>query len=296
MPKIWIKIIIFCVCTLAVPLFAKDQIPEPKGWVNDYAGVISDHYRQKMDSLISDLERKTSAEIAVLTVSSIAPYDERSYARLIFDSWRPGKKGKDNGVLVLLAVKERRWRIETGYGIEGTLSDGLCGEIGRNYMVPYFKDGKYGEGLYNGVSAIAQKISDEAKVTLSGSADLKHVVRKKETAPFLMYIFIPIFFFLWNLPWPVFIGLPFTLLFAFALSGITPFLGILVVLSYIASLLFRLHYWHKTPSHKRKNFFGPQAYGGTFTTGGWSGGGGFGGGGGGFGGGGGGGGGAGGGF
>ncbi|MDD5450158.1 MAG: TPM domain-containing protein [Candidatus Omnitrophica bacterium] len=126
------------------------DIPRPEGWVNDFANVLSSDEKDKIGSLALDLEEKSSVELAVVTAGSIAPYDEKEYARLLFDSWKPGKKGKDNGVLILLAVKERLWRIETGYGIEGTLPDGLCGDIGRQYMVPYFKEGKYGEGLYQG--------------------------------------------------------------------------------------------------------------------------------------------------
>lgn len=142
-------------------LFAENVL-QPQGWVNDFANVISTEYRDKMTGLIQKLEERTSAELAVVTVESITPYDEKGYARLLFDSWKPGKKGKDNGVLVLLAVKDRAWRIETGYGVEGILPDGLCGEIGRKYMVPYFKEGKYGEGLYQGVLKIYEIISGEA--------------------------------------------------------------------------------------------------------------------------------------
>lgn len=149
-------------------LFAAD-LPHPAGWVNDFAGVISPGYEEKLNSLIGELEEKTSTEIAVVTVDSISPYSEIEYARRAFDNWKPGKKGKDNGVLVLLAVKERRWRIETGYGIEGILPDGLCGEIGRNYMVPYFKEGKYGEGLYQGVSKISQIIAQSANTGLAAN-------------------------------------------------------------------------------------------------------------------------------
>ena len=85
----------------------------------------------------------------------------------------PGKKGKDNGVLVLLAIKERRWRIETGYGVEGILPDGLCGEIGRNYMVPYFKGAKFSEGLYSGVAKIADIIAKDTKIELNSLKGLQ---------------------------------------------------------------------------------------------------------------------------
>ncbi len=164
--------ICFLSALLFLPFFLYAQdIPRPAGWINDFAGVISSEYKEKLNSLISELEEKTSAEIAVVTINSIAPYDETQYARALFDKWKPGKKGKDNGVLVLLAVKERRWRIETGYGIEGILPDGLCGEIGRNYMVPYFKDGKYSQGLYLGVAKISQIIAKNANIELNIPAE-----------------------------------------------------------------------------------------------------------------------------
>ena len=141
--------------------YTQDKIPQPQGRVNDFAGVIDAAAKEKLNSLISEVENKTSSEIAVVTIESIAPYGEIEYARLLFDNWKPGKKGKDNGVLILLAVKERRWRIETGYGLEQLLPDGLCGEIGRNYMVPYFKEAKYAEGLYSGVKKISGILTGE---------------------------------------------------------------------------------------------------------------------------------------
>jgi uncharacterized protein len=281
-------------CFLAKPLCA-NNVPRPVGWVNDFANVISAEYQNKLTALIQESEEKTSSEIAVVTIQSIAPYDEKEYARLLFDNWKPGKKGKDNGVLVLLAIKERRWRIETGYGVEGILPDGLCGEIGRNYMVPYFKEGKYAQGLYYGTAAIARVISLDAKATINNLEGVKLKKRINEP-PLFVYFFAPLFFFLWNLPWPFFIGFPFTLLFALAFFAASPILGVLVIVGYIASMLVRYNYWSRLPPDERKSFFGPLAYGGTFSGGssggGW--GGGFGGGG--FGGGGGGGGGAGGGF
>jgi len=160
------KLCLLSIFLLTALFVYAENVPQPQGWVNDFAGVINPEYKDKLTSLISELEEKTAAEIAVVTIDSISPYGEIEYARLLFDNWKPGKKGKDNGVLVLLAIKERRWRIETGYGVEGILPDGLCGEIGRNYMAPYFKDGKYGEGIYQGVLKISQVIAKDANVSL----------------------------------------------------------------------------------------------------------------------------------
>lgn len=187
------------------PLFVSAQdVPQPVGWINDFANVISPEYKSRLTSLIEEVEQKTTSEIAVVTINSIAPYDEKEYARRLFDNWNPGKKGKDNGILVLLAIKERRWRIETGYGLEGILPDSRCGEIGRNYMVPYFKDGRYNEGLYYGIAAISKVIAQDTHVSLNSIEESSETLNAKNTSkgynasreaiPFIFLFFL--FFFL----------------------------------------------------------------------------------------------------
>lgn len=186
--------------------FVQAQVPSPEGRVNDFAGVISSDYLQKINSLIEEVEQKTSAEVAVVTQPSIAPYGADQYAQMLFDNWKIGKKGKDNGVLILLAVKEREWRIHTGYGVEGILPDGVCGRIGRDYMVPYFKDGQYAEGLYYGVAATANIIAKDANVTLDGLTDVVFQEGSQSISPFwLFFIILCIFFIMFNRP---FIWLP----------------------------------------------------------------------------------------
>jgi len=186
MRKIFLLFFSLLFCTL---IYAQ-HVPEPTGWVNDYALVISNEYQEKLTSLIKEVEAKTSAEIFVVTLRSIAPFDEKQYTRSLFDKWQPGKKGKDNGVLLLLAIKERRWRIETGYGIEGILPDGLCGEIGRNYMVPYFKNGKYSEGLYQGALKISQIITRDANVNLIALEGFKDKLPWESKAPIIFLLFL----------------------------------------------------------------------------------------------------------
>ncbi len=171
-----------------------EELLQPRGWINDFAGVISQEYKDKLTALISELEEGTSAEIGIVNFNYIAPYDEKEYARLLFDNWKPGKKGKDNGVLVFLAIKERRWRIETGYGVEGILPDGLCGEIGRSFMVPYFKEGKYAEGLYQGILKISQVIAKDSKVSLKALEGFEEISAENEIpwnsiAPIIFILF-----------------------------------------------------------------------------------------------------------
>ncbi|MFA6610207.1 MAG: TPM domain-containing protein, partial [Candidatus Omnitrophota bacterium] len=181
----------FFIAILITSLFSgsllADEIGKPSGWVNDRADVISQEYREKLESILSELESKTTAEIFVVTVRSIAPLDEREYTLKLMDSWKPGKKGKDNGAIVLVAIDERRWRIETGYGLEGILPDGRCGSIGRSYMVPYFKDKRYGEGLYIGVSAIAGIIAKDQNVILNG---LVAVAPARQSLPDIAFLVI----------------------------------------------------------------------------------------------------------
>ena len=175
---------------LSFSSWTQAQVPTPEGRVNDFAGVISPEYQENISSLIQEVEQKTSTEIAVVTQPSIAPYGADQYAQTLFDNWKIGKKGRDNGVLILLAVKEREWRIQTGYGVEGILPDGVCGRIGRDYMVPYFKDGKYTEGLYYGVAAVANIIAKDANVTLDG---LKDVSFQEQSPDVSALWYIPIF-------------------------------------------------------------------------------------------------------
>ncbi len=155
------------VCASHGICYAAIDLPQPAGWVNDFAGVITPEEEASISSVIKTLEEKTGAEIAVVTLGTTHPRDEVTYARELFDLWQPGKEGKDNGVLVLVAVDDRTWRIESGYGAEAALPDGLAGQIGRESMVPEFQKGNFGKGLYEGVVRIAGVLARDA-----GAGDL----------------------------------------------------------------------------------------------------------------------------
>ncbi len=141
--------------------------PRPAGYTGDFAGVIAPGYRQNIEALATELERKTSAEIAVVTVNNLDGMDIDSYAVDLFEEWGIGKRGKDNGLLVLFAMEEKKVRIEAGYGLEGIIPDGLAGDIIRQKMLPAFREGKYGLGLFSGAAVSAGLIAREAGVELS---------------------------------------------------------------------------------------------------------------------------------
>ena len=247
----------FTILLLFLPcfVFAQEFLPSYRGQINDYAQVLSTEYEAKIRALIDEIELKTSAEIVVAAISSIAPYTESQYAQMLFDEWKIGKKGKDNGVLVLLAVKERRWRIHTGYGLEAILTDALCSEIGRNRMAPYFKSGDYAQGLFYGTASLAGVIAKDAGISLNGLKGVHFKSRGGKKAPLILYFIMPAFFAVWNIPWPIFIGLPFTALFAVVMFGMSPLLGFLIIVGYVTAMLIRVKIWSKIPATQRRSLF-----------------------------------------
>jgi len=168
MNKILQKIIVafLFVCSY-VPLCGAD-LPKQIGWVSDYANVIGTKSYQEMSGIINELEQKTGAEIAVVTVTNFGNDTIENFSAKLFKEWGIGKKGKDNGVLIIASIEDRRVRIEVGYGLEGVLTDGECGHILDTYVIPYFKENEYDTGLSRGVSAVASVIAKSAGVELSG--------------------------------------------------------------------------------------------------------------------------------
>lgn len=134
------------------------KFPKPDGYVNDFADVIPSDTEREIKSLLRRVEKETTAEIAVVSVKRCAPMDSFTYRQELFQEWGIGKKGKDNGLLLLLCLSERRIEIEVGYGLEEIITDGVAGEILDKYVKPAFKDGRFGDGFLLGTQVIASKI------------------------------------------------------------------------------------------------------------------------------------------
>jgi uncharacterized protein len=140
----------------------------PAGFVTDQAHVLSPAARTGLEALLEELRAKTGAEIAVVTVETTAPLDDFDYAMRVAETWKPGRKGEDTGVVFLVAVRDRRVRILIGYGLEGILPDGLVGEIQDRAVVPAFRAGRYEAGIVAGVRELAARIAADRGVTLTG--------------------------------------------------------------------------------------------------------------------------------
>ncbi len=159
----------FVLVAIAGARAAEPAPPIPAGFVTDLAHVIDGPTTERITALAQELQQKTGAEIAVLTVESTAPLDDFTYAMRVADTWKPGRKREDTGLLFLIATKDRKLRILTGYGLEGILPDGLVGEIRDREVLPAFRQGNVSEGVWRGVVALAQRIAQAKGVTLTGA-------------------------------------------------------------------------------------------------------------------------------
>ncbi len=142
---------------------------KPAGLVNDYTNTLSEQEASSLESLASDIEKETAAEIGVAVIRSLEGRNIEEYANEIFNNWGIGKKDKDNGVLILVSINDRQMRIETGYGIEPVLPDAACGRIIRNVMAPRFRENDFYGGIYGAVTAIGQRIKGEVPVDTAGN-------------------------------------------------------------------------------------------------------------------------------
>ena len=145
--------------------------PELIAPVNDFAHVIDSRSAAQIDQLSRALKQASGDVVVVATVPTIEGYgDIREYAVKMFENHGRGigEKGKDNGLLILLALKERKVWVEVGYGLEPWITDRFSGETSRQYMVPQFRNGAYGLGLLAGTSRIVNRIADGRQVRLEG--------------------------------------------------------------------------------------------------------------------------------
>jgi uncharacterized protein len=192
----------------AVPATAAPLPSRPSGYVTDAAGVINRETKAQMETLLTELEQKTSAQVAVVTIDQIKEGDINSEAVALFKKWGIGKKGKDNGVLFLIAPHERKMRIEVGYGLEGIIPDGKAGRIRDELVLPAFREGDLSRGIFNGTLGIAGVIAENSGVTLSRPAPSESTEATPQLSSsqkaFALLFFIFILFVVIRHPWLIF--------------------------------------------------------------------------------------------
>jgi uncharacterized protein len=178
------------------------ELTEP---VNDYAHVIDDASKSALTRRILALKQATGDVVVVATIDTFAPYaDIREYAVKMFENRGRGigAKGKDNGLLVLLAVKDRRVWVEVGYDLEQFVNDAYAGEVSRTVMTPFFARGEYGPGVLAGATQLMARIAQGRGVTIS---ELPQVPRARDSgrgfalSPGLIILMIIVFIMISNM-------------------------------------------------------------------------------------------------
>jgi uncharacterized protein len=181
------------ICTLAAQTAPLPELTQP---VNDLANVIDPASAAEIDTMIRELKAASGDVVVVATIPDIDGYgDLAEYANRLFENGGKGigDKGKDNGLLIVLALKERQVRVEVGYDLEQWVTDAFAGDTSRLVMAPRFREGNYGAGLRDGTARIIARIAQGRGVTLQNLPARQEPVRTDDT-PLPMTVMMLIFF------------------------------------------------------------------------------------------------------
>jgi uncharacterized protein len=290
MTRTWPRAVVVALALLlaAATVRAADiTIPYLTGRVVDEANILSQAARDRLTAAAKAHEEATTNQIVVLTVPTIGSTSIEEYAVKVFEAWKLGQKGKDNGILVVVAPQDRKMRIEVGYGLEGPLPDGAAGEIIRTWMTPAFKAGDYDKGIEDGVAAIIARLENRpvgrtplaATSSSSGGGSIQPI-------PMPARLFVGLFVFgiigiftvvgvlTPGVGWFIYFFLiPFWAIFPMIVIGVRPTLFVLAayIIGFpIAKLRMRGQEWYKKAARELKTSGRTSIGGFTMTTGGSS--------------------------
>ena len=154
-------VITWLICLFSSPNLLALEVPPLTGRVNDTAGMLSAATRQQLEDVLARLEQTDSTQIVVLTIPSLSGEVLEEFSIKVVEQWQIGRKGFDNGAVLLISKNDRKIRIEVGYGLEGSLTDLMAGRIIRNVIVPNFKAGNFDQGVIDGVQAMISVVRGE---------------------------------------------------------------------------------------------------------------------------------------
>ena len=165
--KCFATALLLLICVVPVPASIPEPPAVPRDYVIDLANVIKDEVKSGLSADLQELEKKTSAQVLVLTVVSLEGERIEDFSLKTAKQWGLGQKGRDNGILIVVAVNDRRYRFEVGYGLETVLPDSMVGSIGREYFVHSFKRGDFSAGIQAATLEVARTISSNRGVPVS---------------------------------------------------------------------------------------------------------------------------------
>jgi len=185
-----LRLLLLVLCLVAAPTAAAPQYPALTGRVVDEAGLLSPTGRAALEAKLADFERARSVQVVVATVPSLQGYGIEEYGVGLGRAWGIGEKGKNNGVVLLVAPKEREVRIEVGYGLEGTLTDALTSAIIRERIIPQFRVGGFEAGIFAGVDGILAVLDPNYVPSEPAAAPVQR--SKEKGSPYLGLLILPL--------------------------------------------------------------------------------------------------------
>jgi uncharacterized protein len=168
--------LLHCLLLFSASFCAAEDVTKihPSGYVSDLAGVIAPEAKTRLEALCAEVEQKTGAQMAIVTVQSLDGESVENYAVNLFKQFGVGSKKDSRGVLLLVAPNERKYRIEVGYGLEPVINDARAGDTGRA-MVPFLRQRDYGKAAEVAAWQLANYIAADSRVTLSGQPPVGRV-------------------------------------------------------------------------------------------------------------------------
>lgn len=255
---------------MVVPVYGVNY-PSPVGYVNDFASLYSESFRQNLNSQLQELDTKTSTQFVVVTVKNLESISIEEYANQLFSKWAIGQKNENNGLLLLISKEDRKLRFEIGYGLEGQITDGTAGQIIRNDISPRFKEGDYEAGTSSGVTRIFQLLNYSSSTVTPPPVPKTKLPQIFDALPILLVIFVYLSAFLARTREyyaggviGFIVGLIFTTL---------GWAAIISLIGFILDYLLSKNYKTNLASGQPTDFF--KSFGGFKGGGGWGGGGGF---------------------
>lgn len=180
-------------CLMLAQVVGALETPLLKGRINDYADLLSPGTVHRLELLLKDLEDRDSTQIVVLSVPSLEGDSLEDFSIRVAERWKIGRKGLDNGAILLIARDDRQVRIEVGYGLEGRLTDLMAGRIIRDTIVPEFRAGRFDQGVLNGVNAMIDSVRGEFKASARKDAGGIGAFNLADAVPFLALFFFLVF-------------------------------------------------------------------------------------------------------
>lgn len=206
---------IFLFFVLLAGAFAKAKIPELVNPVTDEAEIISPKVEASLNDYLFAVKNQTGIQIAVLTVTSLHGESIENFSIRACEKWKLGKKGDDKGILLTVALAEHKIRIDTGYGIEGVLTDLHCSKIIREIISPQFKQNSFSKGIFNGVLKISEIALDGKEIDFNWEDAGKNAEKEEQPlgsaflVPLSWLVVFAVIYFLRKGRLPFFIFFPF---------------------------------------------------------------------------------------